>query len=417
MTSPAHLSNLPATERLMARLDALALHTDEPGKLTRLYLSPAHKAAIATVMAWFSAAGLDPVLDAIGNVSGRLEGATPGLPAVLIGSHIDTVRDAGKYDGNLGVLAGLSLIEEIRREGIKLPFAIELVAFGDEEGVRFPITLSGSRALAGKFEDAALEATDADGIPLRAALAAFGLEGAGVARLARKPLAYLEMHIEQGPVLEAQNQPVGIVSGIASIQRFKGRLLGEAGHAGTVPMAYRKDALAGVAQIALAVERIAQDLPGMVGTIGQIEALPGAVNVIPGEVRFSLDLRGPDDETRKEGVARVLSEMESIAQKRGLTLEISAGYEEKAALAHPEIQNGLASAIRAEGFTPVTLPSGAGHDAMVFDGVCPMGMLFVRCKGGISHNPAESMTAADADVALRVMLRFLKSFSPQALQA
>ncbi len=412
------LPNLPATARMMERLEALALITDEPGKLTRLYLSPAHRRGVDVVMGWFREAGLAPTLDAVGNISARLEGASPGLPALIIASHIDTVRDAGKYDGNLGVLSGLAVIEEVQRLGEKLPFAIEVIAFGDEEGVRFPITLSGSRAVAGRFEMAALDGADAEGVTMRAALENFGLDPAGIAEIARNPgdvLAYLELHIEQGPVLEAANQPLGVVTSIASIQRLAATVKGEAGHAGTVPMAYRHDALAAAAEMILAVERIANSQPGMVGTVGIVNAQPGAVNVIPGEVRFSLDLRAPNDADRKAGVNAVLAELEAIATRRGVTLDLVGGYEEKAALCHPAIKDGLAAAIRTLGYEPIALPSGAGHDAMSFEALCPMGMLFLRCKGGISHNPAESITAEDADIAIAAMLAFVRALDPAKL--
>lgn len=414
-----NLSNLSATARMMERLEVLALDTDEPGKLTRLYLSPAHRKAVDRVMGWFREAGLSPALDAVGNISARFEGATPGLPALIIASHIDTVRDAGKFDGNLGVLAGLAVVEELRRLGEKLPFAIEVIAFGDEEGVRFPITLSGSRAVAGCFDMAALEGKDAEGITMRAAMEAFGLDPAGIAAIARKSedvLAYLELHIEQGPVLEAANQPLGVVTSIASIQRLAASVKGEAGHAGTVPMPYRHDALAAAAEMILTVERIANARAGMVGTVGKVEAQPGAVNVIPGDVRFSLDLRAPDDDNRKAGVAEVLVALQAIAHKRGVTLELAAGYEEKAALCHPAIKDGLSAAIRSLGHEPIPLPSGAGHDAMSFEALCPMGMLFLRCKGGVSHNPAESITQGDADTAISAMLAFVRALEPEKLK-
>ncbi|KAF0230582.1 MAG: allantoate [Beijerinckiaceae bacterium] len=413
------LPNLPATIRMMDRLEQLALDTDEPGKLSRLYLSPAHRKAVDRVTGWFREAGLTPALDAVGNISARFEGTTPGLPALIIASHIDTVRDAGKYDGNLGVLAGLAVVEELRRLGEKLPFAIEVIAFGDEEGVRFPITLSGSRAVAGRFDMAALDGADADGITMRAAMEAFGLDPTGIAAIARKPkdvLAYLELHIEQGPVLEAADQPLGVVTSIASIQRLAATIKGEAGHAGTVPMPYRHDALAAAAEMILAVERIANGRKGMVGTVGIVHAEPGAVNVIPGDVRFSLDLRAPNDEDRIAGVNAVLAELNAIAKRRGVSLDLSAGYEEKAALCHPAIQEGLAAAIRSLGFEPIALASGAGHDAMSFEALCPMGMLFLRCKGGISHNPAEEITQADADIALAAMLAFVRALDPAKLR-
>lgn len=412
------LANLPASQRMMERLEALAMHTDEEGKLSRLYLSPAHKSAVETVSNWFREAGLEPRLDAIGNIHARFEGRLPGLPALIIASHIDTVRDAGKYDGNLGVLAGLAVVEEIRRAGETLPFAIEIIAFGDEEGVRFPATLSGSKAVAGRFDMAALDVVDADGISLREALTRFGLDPAEVPNIARarsQVLAYLELHIEQGPVLEAKDQPLGVVTAIASIQRLKVKLRGEAGHAGTVPMAYRKDALAGAAMMIFAAETIARETDGLVATVGMIEAKPGAVNVIPGEVSFTLDIRAPEDEVRRDGANRIVGTLQTIAQERGLTLDISAGYEEEAALCHPAIQQGLAQAIRSLGHEPVSLLSGAGHDAMSFEALCPMGMLFLRCKGGISHNPAESITPEDAEQAIAAMLAFVRGLDPAQL--
>lgn len=414
------LSNTPATARMMARLEELALITDEPGKLTRLYLSPAHKQAVEKVKGWFAEAGLSPSVDAVGNVAGRLEGREPGLPALIIASHIDTVRDAGKFDGNLGVLAGLAVVEELRRLGDRLPFAIEVIAFGDEEGVRFPVTLSGSRAVAGTFDMAALDGCDEAGISMGEAMRAFGLDPAAIPAIARRRehmLGYVELHIEQGPVLEGANEPLGVVTSIASIKRIAASITGEAGHAGTVPMPFRKDALAAAAEMILAVERIARETPGMVGTVGRIEAQPGAVNVIPGEVRFSLDLRGPDDATREAGVERVLSAIAAIAARRDVTLSLATGYEEKASPCHPAIRAGLAAAISSLGHEPIELPSGAGHDAAAFHGICPMGMLFLRCKGGISHNPAESITAEDADIALAALLAFVRNLDPASVKA
>lgn len=413
------LPNTPATRRMMERIEALCTHTDEPGKLTRLFLSPAHHGAIGMVSGWFREAGLEPMLDAIGNVVGRYEGREPGLPALILASHIDTVRDAGTFDGNLGVLAALAVVEELARHNERLPFAIEVIAFGDEEGVRFPVTLSGSKAVAGGFDMASLEALDGEGISLRAALKTFGLDPEAIPAIAREPadvLGYLELHIEQGPVLEGANQPLGVVTSIASIQRFQARVTGEAGHAGTVPMPFRKDALAAAAEMVLAVERIAQSRPGMVGTVGRIEASPGAINVIAGEARFSLDLRAPTDSARRQGVAEVLAALEAIAAARGVTLSLTPGYEGEAAACHAAIRAGIAGAIRALGHEPVELTSGAGHDAMSFAPLCPMGMIFLRCKGGISHNPAESITEADADIALAAMLHFVRNLDPEALR-
>ena len=410
--------NLPATTRMMERLDALALVTDEPGKITRLYLSDAHKRASAMVAGWFREAGLTPAIDAAGNIHGRFEGKVPGLPALIIASHIDTVRDAGRYDGNLGVLAGLAVVEELGRLNETLPFALEIIAFGDEEGVRFPQTMTGSRAIAGRFDPVALDGRDRDGITMREALVAFGLDPEGIAKVARQPeavIGYLELHIEQGPVLETANEPLGIVTSIASIQRFTAMVTGEAGHAGTVPMPFRKDALAAASEMVLAVEHAAQDVAGLVGTVGRLEVLPGATNVIPGLVTFTLDLRAPDDGARQALVARVKAALEEIARRRGVTVTLEGGYEEEATPCHPAIQAALVRAIESTGHKPVHLLSGAGHDAMAFGQLCPMGMLFVRCAGGISHNPLESITEADADIALAAMLAFVRQLDPAML--
>lgn len=411
-------TNLPATARMMERLDALALVTDEPGKITRFYLSDAHKRAIELVKGWFREAGLEPAVDPAGSIHARLEGREPGLPALIIASHIDSVADAGRYDGNLGVLAGLAVVEELRRLNEVLPFALEIIAFGDEEGVRFPQTLTGSRAVAGRFDVSALEGRDRDGISMREALIRFGLDPDAIVTVARKPgevLAYLELHIEQGPVLQTANQPLGVVTSIASIQRLTATVTGEAGHAGTVPMPFRHDALAAAAEMVLAVEREAQAAPGLVGTVGRIEVAPGAVNVIPGTVTFTLDLRGPDDGARHALVDRVRAALAEIAARRGVSLVLAGGYEEQATPCHPAIQLALSATIEAMGYQAIRLSSGAGHDAMAFERLCPTGMLFLRCKDGISHNPLESITEADADIALTAMLDFVRRLDPAAL--
>lgn len=411
--------NLPAAERMLERLEAFAHHTDEPGKLTRLYLGRAHRAAIDALMAWMRHAGLDPHLDAIGNVVARYEGSRPGLPALILASHIDTVRDAGKFDGNLGVLAGLAVVEEFARTGERLPFAVEVIAFGDEEGVRFPFSLSGSRALAGRFDLANLAIRDESGTSLREALIGFGLDPAGIAALARRRedvLAYVELHIEQGPVLQSENEPLGVVSSITSLARYALTASGEAGHAGTVPMRFRRDALAGAAEMVLAAEDIARQRPGLVATVGRIEARPGAVNVIPGAVHFSLDVRAAADAERRAGADAILAACAAIAARRGLTLTVSPGFEDEATPCHPAIQAGLAAAIQSLGQRPISLFSGAGHDAMAFGGLCPMGMLFLRCKDGVSHNPAEAITPEDAHLAVAALLRFLRALDPAALK-
>ncbi|MBR0932714.1 allantoate amidohydrolase [Bradyrhizobium jicamae] len=401
--------------RVMARLEELAALTDEPGALTRLYLSPAHRRAADSLIGWFRELGVAASIDAIGNVVARYEAATSGAPALIIGSHIDTVRNAGKYDGNLGVAAGLVAVEELARRGERLPFAIEIVAFGDEEGVRFPVTLSGSRALAGAFDPTSLDQRDEDGVTLREALIAFGCDPDGIAAIARRPadvLGFLEVHIEQGPVLETERLPVGIVTAINGATRLAVEMRGVAGHAGTVPMALRRDALACAAEGLVAVEELARGDEGLVATVGRIEARPGAVNVIPGEVRFTIDLRSPDDARRRAAVARIRERLAAIAAARDVALDIATTHEAGACACDPAIIAQVEQAVVRHGLRPLRLASGAGHDTMAVAALCPVGMLFVRCAGGVSHSPAEKITAADADVAMRVLLDTIRHFRP-----
>ena len=396
---------------LMQRLDAFAAFSEEGGALTRLFLTPQHRAASDQLMDWMREAGMTATLDPAGTVVGRYEGAAPGAPALLLGSHIDTVRNAGRYDGNLGVLAAVAVVGELNRLGERLPFAIEVLGFGDEEGVRFPTTLTGSRAIAGRFDAEALEAQDGNGIALKDALRAFGGDPDAIASAARPDaLAFIEVHIEQGPVLEAEGLPVGIVTAINGASRFMLRVGGMAGHAGTVPMTLRRDALAAASEMVLAVERIGAETPDLVATVGRLEAKPGAVNVIPGAALFTLDVRAPDDGVRRSGCDAILKELEVIAKQRGVTLAVEPGHEANAAPCSPEIIRQIEAAVQRAGVRPLHLPSGAGHDAMAFAGVLPIGMLFVRCRGGISHNPAESITVEDADLAVRVLLDIVRHF-------
>lgn len=401
--------------RLMARLDDLAAFTEAPGLLTRTYLSAEHKEAAARVADWMRDAGMAVHMDAVATVVGRYEGTDPGARTLLIGSHIDTVRDAGKYDGQLGVLLGISLIDILHRARVRLPFAIEIMAFGDEEGVRFPGTLRGSAAVAGTLTESELAVLDADGTSVRDALRAFGTDPdawPAIARRREDVLGFLEVHIEQGPVLEAQNLPVGIVTAIAAANRYKATLTGMAGHAGTVPMRLRQDAMAGAAECILAVERICAARHDLVGTVGRVEALPGAVNVIPGQARFTLDLRGPTAAERDYAWAAVEAEWQGIAARRGLTLAVERTHSHDGCVCTPWLMSAMEGAVNRCGIQPFRLPSGAGHDAMALAPLTGVAMLFVRCKGGISHNPAESITAEDAEVALRVMLDLVQSLPP-----
>ncbi len=402
-------------QRVWDQCDALARLSEMDGGLTRVFLSPQQRAANALVQAWMREAGMQARLDALGNCVGRYEGATPGAPCLMLGSHLDTVRDAGRYDGMLGVVSAIECVRALSRAGVRLPFAVEVIGFGDEEGVRYGSTLLGSRAVAGTFDPALLDKFDGEGIALRDALAAFGLDPAQhrrAARTANEVLAYAELHIEQGPVLEAHGLPVGVVTAINGGNRFSIELTGMAGHAGTVPMRLRRDALAAAAECVLATERIAASLPDIVGTVGRIEALPGAMNVISGRVTFSLDVRAPTDAQRHAAVAAITEEFARIAARRGIALTSTALWEAKTAPCAPPMQQQIAAAIAAEGIAVHRLPSGAGHDGMAIVDIAPIGMLFVRCKDGVSHNPAEAVTLADVATGLRVLARFILAFTP-----
>ncbi len=400
------------------RLEALAAMTDQPGQLTRLYLSPAYRRGCDQVVQWMEQAGMTAWIDAVGNVVGRYEGLSADLPTLLLGSHIDTVRDAGKYDGSLGVLAAIACVQALSDAGTRLPFAIEIYVFGNEEGVRFPTILTGSRAVAGTLDPVTLDAKDADGKSLRDALLAIGCDADAWPEVARRRddlLGFLELHIEQGPVLEAENLPLGIVTAINGASRYRVRVMGEAGHAGTVPMALRHDALAAAAEMVLAVERIGQSDVKLVATVGQFDITPGASNVIPGEVRFTIDLRAPDDELRDGAAARLRDDIRTIAGQRGIDLDIEQFYQAAAATCSPDLIDKLKAAVEQAGIQPRKLPSGAGHDGQAVADLCPIAMLFLRCKGGISHNPAESIDIDDAVIAVRVMLDFLINLDPGVL--
>ncbi len=391
----------------MRRLDALATHTEVPGEVTRTYLTPALKSAGEQLIAWMTQAGLDARFDAMGNVVGRREGAKKNAPALLIGSHYDSVRNAGKYDGPYGVIAAIAAAAELRQRAVVLPFALEVIAFADEEGVRFKSTLLGSRARAGTLDPAVFKTEDARGISMQQALVEFGGDPAGIKKLARKPrsaLGYIELHIEQGPVLDSKDVPVGIVTAIAGASRWKIGIEGQAGHAGTVPMDLRRDAATAAAEIALAVEVIAQDTPGLLATVGIFTTPGGAANVIPGTVELSLDIRAASDTLRKAGMAAIRQAIKAITQRRKVKAHLTPTHDANAVACDAALQAHLAASIEAAGLPVVHLASGAGHDAMAMADLCPVAMLFVRCgHGGISHDPREIMTAADAETGARLL--------------
>ncbi|WP_430544259.1 allantoate amidohydrolase [Xanthomonas nasturtii] len=398
----------------MARCDALGVapYSDTPEGLFRAWLSPAHRAAIAQVSTWMRQAGMQVRLDAAANLIGRYDGTQADAPALLIGSHLDSVRDAGRYDGPLGILLGIECVAALHAQARRLPFAIEVIAFGDEEGSRFPASMFCSHAVAGTLDPTTLAVTDAAGIDVASALADWDLDIARIQHAARTPgsvLAYLETHIEQGPVLEADGLPVGIVTAIAAQRRFALRFDGRAGHAGTTTMALRRDALSAAAEALLAIERIARDGSNdLVATVGKLQLAPGAVNVVPGRVECTLDVRAGDDATRDAAVRAIEQALARIGAARGIAIAIAPLQTLAASPCAPTLMTRLDHAVAAQGIAPRRLVSGAGHDAMTMAALCPTAMLFVRCAGGISHHPDEHVDPADAEVALAVMRHFIE---------
>jgi allantoate deiminase len=405
-------------EEIVGRINQLAAISETPQHLARIFLTREHRAAAELIMGWMRSAGMAAHLDAIGNICGRYEGDRPGLPCLMLGSHYDTVRDAGKWDGPLGLITAISCVGDLARRGRRFPFAIEVIGFADEEGVRFASTLLGSRAVAGTFVESALAVKDEAGISMREALIEFGLDPEHIgaaARSRRELLAYIELHIEQGPVLEAHNLPVGVVTAIAGATRLAARLTGMAGHAGTVPMRLRQDALTGAAECIGAIEEFCRtDQGGLVGTVGYIHAEPGATNVIPGQVSFTIDIRAPTDAHRKRAVTDIVRQIEAIARRRKLSLQVDVTHENRTVPCAPWLKEQVAEAISSEGFAVFELPSGAGHDGMAMIDIADIGMIFVRCRGGISHHPDEHVELADADAGARVLRRLVENFKPRA---
>ncbi|NJB78678.1 allantoate amidohydrolase [Xanthomonas arboricola] len=408
--SPVHSSGARAVDRC----DALGVppYSDTPGGLFRAWLSPAHRAAVAQVGEWMRQAGMQVRLDAAANLIGRYEGTHADAPALLIGSHLDSVRDAGRYDGPLGILLGIECVAALHAQGRRLPFAVEVIAFGDEEGSRFPASMFCSRAVAGTLDPATLAVTDAAGTDVVSALADWDLDIAHIQQAARAPgsvLAYLETHIEQGPVLEAEGLPVGIVTAIAAQRRFALRFDGRAGHAGTTTMALRRDALSAAAEALLAIEGIARaGSDDLVATVGKLQVAPGATNVVPGRVDCTLDVRAGDDATRDAAVLEIERALARISKTRNIAIAIDPLQTLAASPCAPALMTRLQHAVAAQGIAPRQLVSGAGHDAMVMAALCPTAMLFVRCAGGISHHPDEHVAPADAELALAVMRHFIE---------
>ncbi|MCU0494073.1 MAG: allantoate amidohydrolase [Chloroflexaceae bacterium] len=398
---------------VMQRAEALAACSEEPEQLTRRSYTPALREAHRLVVGWMAAAGMAVREDAVGNLIGRYGAATPGGKTLIIGSHLDSVRDAGRYDGPLGVLVGLAAVESLHRRELRLPFAIDVIAFADEEGVRFGSSFFGSRAIAGTFDSSWLRLADADGMTLAEAMRAFGGDPAALATCAYRRdevLGYLEVHIEQGPVLEAEGLPVGVVSAIAGATRANLHFRGVAGHAGTVPMQLRRDALCAAAEFILAAEalgRAAND-PELVATVGQLSVRPGASNVVPGAASLSLDVRHQHDARREAAVAALREEAEAIAARRGLAFTWETLQATAATACSPRLRGALARAVAGAGYPVRDLCSGAGHDGIAMADLCEVAMLFVRCAGGISHNPAEAVEVADVAAAIAVVERMVE---------
>ncbi|MCS7067173.1 MAG: allantoate amidohydrolase [Meiothermus sp.] len=396
----------------IARCQQLARYSEEAGRLTRTFLSPPMRAVHEALTGWMLELGMSVRTDALGNLIGHYPGPHPEAPLFLMGSHVDTVRDAGPYDGPLGVVLGLALLKGL--EGRRLPFAVEVLAFSEEEGVRYGVPFLGSKAVAGLLEPELLSLRDAGGRTVEEAIRAFGLEPAQIPQAAyarNRVKGYLEFHIEQGPVLEALGYPLGIVEAIAGQSRLEVAFRGQAGHAGTTPMHLRRDALAGAAEWMTLVEREAREEPGLVATVGLISALPGAANVIPGEVQMSLDVRHQYDEVRSLAVANLITRAQQVAQRRGLELAYQTRYEQPAVPCHPGLCDLLAQSVEAQGYRVHRLVSGAGHDAMIMASLCPSSMLFLRSPKGLSHHPDESVWPEDVEAAVRVGLGFLEKLA------
>jgi len=391
---------------IISRCRRLASHSEEPGFLTRTFLSPPMRTAHADVHNWMKQAGMSVRVDNAGNIRGCYDGSNPILPPLIIGSHLDTVPRAGAFDGVLGVMIGIGLVEMLGSR--RLTFPVEVIGFSEEEGVRFGVPFIGSRALIGEIDDDLLARPDSGGISVAEAIRKFGLDPSRIVEDSVPEGAYLELHIEQGPVLESSGLPLGVVDTIVGQSRLEIRFQGKANHAGTTPMHLRRDALAGAAEWIGAVEREARTIVDLVATIGRIEAKPGAANVIPGDAMLSLDVRHSSDNVRAGAVARLLGCAGQTAARRGLTLSSEIRLDQPSVAMDPDLTAILARAVEDCGYPVHRVHSGAGHDAMIMARRMPAAMLFLRSPGGISHRPDESVLVEDVTAALEVGMRFLE---------
>ena len=402
---------------IMGWCEHLAAWSDMEDGLTCSYLTPAHRRTAAQLLDWMVEAGMQAHIDAVGNVVGRYLSDRLDAKTLLTGSHYDTVRDGGKYDGRLGILLPLAIVRHLHERGERLPFHLEVIGFAEEEGVRFKSTFLGSNAVTGQFDMALLDGVDADGITMRAALAEAGHDIKQIGAIARNPLdvlGFVEVHIEQGPVLLEHGLALGVVTAIAGSSRYLVELTGLASHAGTTPMTMRRDAAAAAAEIVLMVEARCSQAASLVGTVGQLEVPNGSVNVIAGHCKLSLDIRAADDAVRLAAVRDVLDAIAAICARRHVDADIRQVVAAQAAPCAPWLMEQMKAAIERAGLPRFDLASGAGHDAMAMATMTDVAMLFTRCgNGGISHNRLETMTADDADIAARVLLDFLRSFRPR----
>jgi len=394
-------------------LDRLAACSEPGPGVTRLPFTSEHRAALGVLTELMEQAGLTVGLDAAGTLIGRQYGPE-GAPVLLLGSHQDSVREGGAYDGIMGVVLPVLALMKLRQDRVQLPFAVEVLAFADEEGVRFPTALMGPRALAGTFDMAALELRDRDGITLRCAMEAFGLNPDALPGLRRDPaqtLGWVEIHLEQGPVLEAAGQAIGIVTGICGIERHMVTLTGRAAHAGTVPMYMRRDALAGAAELTLAAEALACETEGLLATVGALQVRPGVVNAVPGEVAMTLEIRAPDDALREKAGVTLSRTAHDIANRRGLGLEITRTYAQPATPCSPQVIERLSQAVATGNRAAAQfMASGATHDTSAMAGLCPVGMLFTACRDGVSHHPNENVPEAAMSSGILALERFLMQF-------
>jgi allantoate deiminase len=389
------VSTVTRAEEVVVRCKKLASFSEDPGSIRRTFLSPPMRDCHGKLTEWLAAAGAEVTVDAAGNLRAFYAAEESKAPRLLFGSHLDTVPNAGAYDGILGVVLAVALLEALERR--RLPFAIELVGFSEEEGVRFATPFIGSRALVGTLDQQFLNCQDRNGISIRTAIKDFGLDPEQIPRavISENTLAYLEFHIEQGPVLESLGQPLAVVEAIAGQTRMEFIFVGRANHAGTTPMHLRHDAIAAAAEWILAVEGSTRSDPGLLATVGQIEVTPGATNVIAGQARVSLDLRHRSDETRLRTAAALTILAEEIAARRGLTVRTNELLSQRAVEMDKFLVGEIENAMRSVGCQPHRMISGAGHDAMILAEKVPAAMIFLRTPGGISHDPSESVMTED----------------------